>query len=117
MVVFKVLWVMEVFYGVYEMQVVECDIGDLLVGDVLICVQYFLLNYKDVLFVSGNCGVICKYLYIFGIDVVGVVVEFLVVEFVVGDEVIVIGYDLGMNIVGGFGQYICVFVVWVIKCL
>ncbi len=36
-------------------------------------------------------------------------------EFVPGDEVIVTGYDLGMNTAGGFGQYIRVPAAWVIK--
>lgn len=36
-------------------------------------------------------------------------------ELAVGDEVIVTGYDLGMNTAGGFGQYIRVPAGWVIK--
>ncbi|MDR6353823.1 acrylyl-CoA reductase (NADPH) [Pseudomonas psychrotolerans] len=36
-------------------------------------------------------------------------------EFAVGDEVIVTGYDLGMNTAGGFGQYIRVPAAWVIR--
>ena len=38
-----------------------------------------------------------------------------VAEFAEGDEVIVTGYDLGMNTAGGFGQYIRVPAAWVIK--
>ena len=33
-----------------------------------------------------------------------------------GDEVIVIGYDLGMNTSGGFGQYIRVPANWIVAC-
>jgi putative YhdH/YhfP family quinone oxidoreductase len=33
-----------------------------------------------------------------------------------GDEVIVTGYDLGMNTAGGFGQYIRVPAAWVLAC-
>ncbi len=36
-------------------------------------------------------------------------------EFSVGDEVIVTGYDLGMNTDGGFGEYISVPSEWVVK--
>src|SRR5690606_39649275 len=36
-------------------------------------------------------------------------------ELAVGDEVIVTGYDLGMNTPGGFGQYIRVPAAWVLK--
>ena len=50
-----------------------------------------------------------------GIDAAGVVAESSVAEFAAGDEVIVTGYDLGMNTAGGFGQYIRVPAAWVIK--
>ena len=43
------------------------------------------------------------------------VAESSVAEFAAGDEVIVTGYDLGMNTAGGFGQYIRVPAAWVIK--
>ncbi len=50
-----------------------------------------------------------------GIDAAGVVEESSVGEFAVGDEVIVTGYDLGMNTAGGFGQYIRIPAAWAIK--
>jgi alcohol dehydrogenase len=50
-----------------------------------------------------------------GIDAAGVVAESSASEFTAGDEVIVTGYDLGMNTAGGFGQYIRVPAAWVIK--
>ncbi|HBM08776.1 MAG TPA: oxidoreductase, partial [Pseudomonas sp.] len=43
------------------------------------------------------------------------VAESSVADFSVGDEVIVTGYDLGMNTAGGFGQFIRVPAAWVIK--
>lgn len=114
MAVFKALWVTEAPHGVYETQVVERDTGDLPAGDVLIRVQYSSLNYKDALSASGN-GVTRKYPHTPGIDAAGVVAESSVAEFAAGDEVIVTGYDLGMNTAGGFGQYIRVPAAWVIK--
>ena len=36
-------------------------------------------------------------------------------QFNEGDEVIVTGYDMGMNTPGGFGEYINVPVEWVVK--
>src|SRR6185503_15446341 len=36
-------------------------------------------------------------------------------DFAVGDEVIVTGYDLGMNTCGGWGQFIRVPAAWVVK--
>src|SRR5690606_39700556 len=50
-----------------------------------------------------------------GIDAAGVVEASAVPELVPGDEVIVTGYDLGMNTPGGFGQYIRVPAGWVLK--
>lgn len=96
-------------------RVVERDTAELPAGDVLIRVQYSSLNYKDALSASGNRGVTRSFPHTPGIDAAGVVVESAVGEFAVGDEVIVTGYDLGMNTAGGFGQYIRVPAAWVIK--
>jgi len=85
------------------------------VGDVLIRVHYSSINYKDALSASGNKGVTKKYPHTPGIDAAGVV-EFSENEiFKAGDQVIVTGYDLGMNTSGGFGQYIRVPAGWVVK--
>lgn len=81
----------------------------------LINVKYSSLNYKDALSAIGNRGVTRKYPHTPGIDAAGVVVESLSEKFKVGDQVIVTGYDLGMNTSGGFGQYIRVPVEWVVK--
>jgi len=84
-------------------------------GDVLIRVHYSSINYKDALSASGNKGVTKKYPHTPGIDAAGVV-EFSENElYSAGDQVIVTGYDLGMNIPGGFGQYIRVPAGWVVK--
>ncbi|MBB2497212.1 YhdH/YhfP family quinone oxidoreductase [Aquipseudomonas ullengensis] len=96
-------------------RVVERDTAELPAGDVLIRVQYSSLNYKDALSASGNRGVTRNYPHTPGIDAAGVVAESAVGEFAVGDEVIVTGYDLGMNTSGGYGQYIRVPASWVIK--
>ena len=81
----------------------------------LIRVRYSSLNYKDALSASGNRGVTKAYPHTPGIDAAGVVEASGVAEFAVGDEVIVTGYDLGMNTAGGFGQYIRVPAAWAIK--
>lgn len=77
-------------------------------------VYYLLFNYKDVLLVIGNLGVSRNFFYILGIDVVGMVVLCGDNCFKEGDEVIVIGFDFGMNIVGGFGEYIRILSEWVV---
>lgn len=94
----------------------ELNTDDLPAGDVLIEVSYSSVNYKDALSASGNKGVTRNYPHTPGIDAAGVVTESSSEEFKPGDEVIVIGYDLGMNTPGGFGQYIRVPADWVVKC-
>lgn len=112
---FKALLVSEEAAGGFQRRVVERALGELPAGEVLIRVQYSSLNYKDALSASGNRGVTKAYPHTPGIDAAGVVAESSVAEFAPGDEVIVTGYDLGMNTAGGFGQYIRVPSAWVIK--
>ncbi|MGH8353244.1 MAG: YhdH/YhfP family quinone oxidoreductase [Pseudomonas sp.] len=112
---FKALLVSEGAAGVFERRVVERDTAELPAGEVLIRVQYSSLNYKDALSASGNRGVTKRYPHTPGIDAAGTVAESSVAEFAAGDEVIVTGYDLGMNTAGGFGQYIRVPAAWLIK--
>ena len=90
----------------FERSVVERTIADLPEGDVLIDVRYSSLNYKDGMSATGNPGVTRNYPHTPGIDAAGGVVESNDAEFTPGDEVIVIGFDLGMNTAGGFGQRI-----------
>lgn len=107
------VWVTE--ESKFQQQVVERAIEDLPEGDVLVRVHYSSLNYKDALSASGNRGVTRQYPHTPGIDAAGVVERSNVPEFVVGDEVIVTGYDLGMNTYGGLAQYIRVPAEWLIK--
>jgi putative YhdH/YhfP family quinone oxidoreductase len=84
-------------------------------GEVLIHVHYSSLNYKDALSASGNKGVTRKYPHTPGIDAAGIVEESETDLFGKEDEVLVTGYDLGMNTPGGFGQYIRVPASWVVR--
>ncbi len=84
-------------------------------GDVLIEVQFSSVNYKDALSASGNKGVTRAYPHTPGIDAAGVVLESRDPAFRAGDEVVVFGYDLGMNTAGGFGQHIRVPASWVLN--
>jgi len=101
--------------GCFETRLIERDTNDLPAGEVLIRVSFSSLNYKDALSASGNRGVTRNFPHTPGIDAAGTVAESSVSDFAVGDEVIVTGYDLGMNTSGGFGQYIRVPAAWVIK--
>ena len=101
--------------GGFEQVVVERDTAELPAGELLIRVKYSSLNYKDALSASGNRGVTGHFPHTPGIDAAGIVEASSVAEFAAGDEVIVTGYDLGMNTAGGFGQYIRIPAGWAIK--
>ncbi|MBT8147800.1 MAG: YhdH/YhfP family quinone oxidoreductase [Gammaproteobacteria bacterium] len=111
---FKALLVEEKAEKEFVAKVVQRHLDDLPEGDVLIRVRYSSLNYKDALSASGNKGVTRTFPHTPGIDAAGEVVEGGDSNFKPGDEVVVIGYDLGMNTPGGFGQYIRVPAQWVI---
>jgi len=96
-------------------RVEECSIQDLPAGEVLINVKYSSLNYKDALSASGHRGVTRKYPHTPGIDAAGIVAFSSDKNFSEGDEVLVTGYDLGMNTPGGFGEYIRVPADWLVK--
>lgn len=110
---YQALWVTET--PEFEQNVIDRSLKDLPEGQVLIAVHYSSLNYKDALSATGNRGVTRKFPHTPGIDAAGVVVESSSSEFVAGDEVIVTGYDLGMNTYGGLAQYIRVPASWIVK--
>ena len=93
----------------------ENDLDFLPDNNTLIKVKYSSLNYKDALSASGNKGVTRKYPHTPGIDAAGIIEETSSKKLKKGDEVIVTGYDMGMNTSGGFGEYIKVPEEWVIK--
>ncbi|MCD6570229.1 MAG: YhdH/YhfP family quinone oxidoreductase [Deltaproteobacteria bacterium] len=95
-------------------KVERLKISDLPEGDVLIEVAYSSLNYKDGLSAIGNPGVTRKYPHIPGIDAAGVVTESTSSKFKPGDEVVITGYDLGMDTDGGFAQYCRIKADWIV---
>ena len=112
---FKAMVVTEIAEKQFIREVKQRQIDDLPDGDVLINVQYSSLNYKDALSASGNKGVTKKYPHTPGIDAAGVVTESSSPDFKVGEQVLVTGYDLGMNTSGGYAEYIRVPANWVVK--
>ena len=91
------------------------NISDLPDNDTLINVKFSSLNYKDALSASGNKGVTRNFPHTPGIDAAGIIEETSSKKFKKGDEVIVTGYDMGMNTFGGFGEFIKVPEEWIIK--
>jgi putative YhdH/YhfP family quinone oxidoreductase len=111
---FSAYWITEESDGTFKSQVIQRNTGDLTQNGVLIKVAYSSLNYKDALSATGNKGVTRRYPHTPGIDAAGFVAESSSPDFKPGDQVIVTGYDLGMNTMGGFGEYINVLPEWVV---
>jgi acrylyl-CoA reductase (NADPH) len=112
---FKAMVVTESSDHRFTRQLTSRSLDDLPPGDVLIRVKYSSLNYKDALSATGNKGVTKKYPHTPGVDAAGVVEESAVESFRPGDEVIVTGFDLGMDTPGGHGEYVRVPAHWIVK--
>lgn len=78
---------------------------DLSAGDVLIKNAYSSINYKDALAAAGINKVIRHFPRIGGIDLTGKVVRSADPRFVPGDEVIVHGFGIGVDLDGGHAEY------------
>ncbi len=113
---YKVLLITE-DSGTYNRKIVTLNTDDLPKNDLLVKVKYSSVNYKDALSSSGNKGVTKQYPHVPGIDAVGTVIESVSDKFPVGSDVLVTGYDLGMNTWGGFGEYISIPQSWAISLL
>ncbi len=101
--------------GVFSASISKLELEKPAAGFVQINVSHSSLNYKDALSASGNKGVTRNYPFVPGIDAAGTITDANSSSFNEGDEVIVTGYDLGMNTPGGFGEYINVPAGWVVK--
>ena len=88
-------------------------IDDLPEGDVLIRVAYSTINYKDMMSCLGNPAISRKFPHTPGVDAAGIVVESTAGRFELGEEVCVISQPMGLNMPGGFGQYVRVPYEWV----
>ena len=101
--------------GAFSASISELELEKPSDGFVQIQVSFSSLNYKDALSASGNKGVTRNYPFVPGIDAAGTISDANSSNFVEGDEVLVTGYDMGMNTPGGFGEFINVPANWVVK--
>ena len=99
--------------GVFSASISELELKKPSDGFVQIQVSCSSLNYKDALSAKGMPGVNRGYPHRPGIDAAGKVVSSTNPTFKEGDSVICIGFDLGMNTPGGFGEYVRVPADWV----
>lgn len=99
----------------YTSSVQEVEIPTIIEDEVLIKVTYSSLNFKDALSSVGNPGVTRTFPHTTGIDVAGIIQESNSSLFTKGEEVLVTGYDMGMNTDGGHAQFVKVPASWVVK--
>ena len=112
---FKAMVVSETVEKKFVREIAQKALSELPGGELIVEVKYSSLNYKDALSASGNKGVTRKFPHTPGIDAAGVVVDSTTKAFGAGEEVVIMGFDLGMNTSGGFGQYISVPSGWAVK--
>jgi acrylyl-CoA reductase (NADPH) len=111
---YKAYLVSEDSSGSFFSEIKSLSVPEQKADHITIKVAYSSLNYKDALSANGNKGVTRNYPFVPGIDASGYVLASSSPDFKEGDEVIVTGYDLGMNTFGGFGEIIQVPVKWVV---
>ncbi|WP_062109808.1 YhdH/YhfP family quinone oxidoreductase [Bacillus niameyensis] len=99
----------QVIYGIEEV-----NLDTLSTGEVLIKVAYSSVNYKDMLAVQKNGGVIRNYPMIPGIDLSGTIVHTTDTRYKEGQKVIVTGFAMGMSHTGGFAEYARVPADWIV---
>ena len=99
----------------FSCDVQEIDRPSIEENEVLIKATYSSLNFKDALSSVGNPGVTRVFPHTTGIDVAGVIEESNSNKFKVGDNVLVTGYDMGMNTNGGHSEFVKVPASWVVK--
>jgi acrylyl-CoA reductase (NADPH) len=112
---FNAFWVTEETEGRFQNQIIKRLTDELPQNGVLVQVVFSSLNYKDALSASGNKGVTRRYPHTPGIDAAGIIIDSNSDKFKPGDKVIVTGYDLGMNTMGGFGEFINVPADWIVS--
>ena len=99
----------QVIYGIENV-----NLDSLSDGEVLIKVAYSSINYKDMLAVQKNGGVIRNYPMIPGIDLSGTIVHTSDNRYTEGQEVVVTGFDMGMSHTGGFAEFARVPADWIV---
>lgn len=94
------------YYGYNS--ITECSRNELIIK-----VKYSSINYKDYLILNANPGLVRKFPHIAGIDAVGLIHKSYSKKFKKGDKVFIIGRPLGVNIKGGYSEFIKVPAIWV----
>jgi len=100
--------------GIFTCKEEELNLEDLDKNEVLVRIKYSALNFKDALSMSGNRGVTKSYPHTPGIDGSGIVERSSDPRLSVGQEVVITGFDMGMNTFGAMSEYVSVPSEWVV---
>jgi putative YhdH/YhfP family quinone oxidoreductase len=100
--------------GVFTMGVTQLEESGLPAGEVTIRVAWSSVNYKDGLACSPTGRVVRNYPMTPGVDLAGTIQSSSDTRFFPGQEVVVIGYDLGVAHPGGFAELARVPADWVV---
>lgn len=87
-----------------EARIETLTLADLTAGEVVIRTQWAGINYKDSLAVTGKAKVLTGYPRVPGIELVGVVESSTSPEIAVGSDVIVHGFQTGIDFDGGLSE-------------
>ncbi|MFI2810237.1 MULTISPECIES: YhdH/YhfP family quinone oxidoreductase [Microbulbifer] len=109
---FRAIRVEEVAPGKFDQLVVKKAVSELPAHPLQLAVSHSSLNFKDALSAFGSPGVTREYPHTPGIDAVGTVVSDRSGTFSEGQQLLVTGYDLGMNTAGGLAERIAIPVEW-----
>ena len=111
---FKAFFVEQPEKKQFTRSIVTRSLDDLPEGDLVIRVAWSSLNYKDALSATGHPGVTRNFPHTPGIDAAGSVVSDASGRFQPGEQVLVTGFDLGVETDGGFGQLIRIPAEWAV---
>ncbi|BBM02874.1 YhdH/YhfP family quinone oxidoreductase [Microbulbifer sp. GL-2] len=105
---FRAIRVEEVAPGKFDQLLVKRQVTDLPDNPLLLSVSHSSLNFKDAMSAFGNRSITRVYPHTPGIDAVGKVLEDRSGTFKAGTELLVTGYDLGMNAPGGLAEMVAI---------
>ncbi|MCI0400398.1 MAG: oxidoreductase [Gammaproteobacteria bacterium] len=94
-------------------QLETMSLDDLSPGEVVIRAKYSSVNYKDALGATGAGKIVRRFPLVGGIDVSGYVESSNDARLKEGDEVLVTGYEMGVNHDGGYAERVRVPAAWV----
>jgi len=87
--------------------------SDLSKNEIMIKSSFSSINFKDLLVLKGNPGLVRRFPHTPGIDVSGTVISSKSKKFKVGQKVLVIARPFGLTVPGGFQQYVKIQDKWV----